>query len=843
MARHDGFKKAAPHNRPPPPVTSASPARRGKGAAAPRAGGKGHGGKVGQSKPRPLGKDEKARLQQSNLTKEQKERMLKDRRNYSAKNSSYKANLRLNEQRRQQDREKELLQQQRQQSEQEQQEQKDQKNQSKQEKVEQQKQLQRQQQEAGAKREQQRKDAKASKASSKKQQEDIRKQRAQDIKDKKAQARQLRLEEKLKKKGKVHASGEEDLDMPRHWLTVWAYEVLRDMKRTCRILQLYCLPSCCGPRLPEPLTLSASVIRRHNITRFQLRRMLLEFRFVDRDRSGRIDLAEFLALMNEPVSKYSKALFRLVDRDSDGLLTFDEFVCMLGSFCVYDMTKMLEFIFTSFNDDGTTEGLMHQSHFLELQRMIRQDMKDTWTQGDRKVKERTGMTVADRAEQAKLLEQEKQAKEQAFLEKCEQDMRKIGRSSAGEFITLPEFGYWGKKNRLLLYPAYRLQHKLQRRTLGTYKWSRMMATDRSRRALLLHLQKFNGDFPPLSCFESWLLKNFGYCKFRSVLGAEEFDAKWAIRHPTYAAKKKRRRCWGPRSDERTAEDDALPAAQGKKNGLLGFVRKCCTCVNVRNYWKEKKSKAKGVEAEQDLELLPYHHEDAIPGAGGGADGGGARRGSDIVVDEDREFSSSSVTPLPFIPSASFAGAKEGYVYTNGPQGQGYYPEKEGDAAKHKFPDGTSYGSGNGDDEEKQDENPAGTGEIDNTPSGWTPKESKPQQPLPEPVPQVQQVPDARTLSQMPTERRNAFVKDKFGDVWEVCETSSSSAAPSPASPTSIAGGDALPPGMRFYFCHRTGLSRWDQPPGLVLPPVTVFPHPVIRGRRPSQIKGDVEWAI
>jgi hypothetical protein len=49
------------------------------------------------------------------------------------------------------------------------------------------------------------------------------------------------------------------------------------------------------------------------------------------------------------------------------------------------------------------------------------------------------------------------------------------------------------------------------------------------------------------------------------------------------------------------------------------------------------------------------------GDGGGNRGGGggeARGGHDFMHD--------------FIPSASFVGAKEGYAYTRGEQGQGYY---------------------------------------------------------------------------------------------------------------------------------------------------------------------------
>jgi Ca2+-binding EF-hand superfamily protein/uncharacterized membrane protein YgcG len=586
-------------------------------------------GKGGSTAPRPLKKDETARIQK-NLTKEQKERMLKDRRNYSAKNSSYKANLKLNEQRRQQDKEKELLAKQQQEGAKQSQQQ-----------AEQQKQLRRQQQqEAGSKREQQRKDAKAqskkqqedAKAQGKKAQEELRKQRNQERTKQQQEAKQRRADAKKKKSGKVHVAGEEDeLDMPQHWLAIYAHEVLRDMQRWGRIAQLYCLPSCCGPRLPEPLTLSEAVIRRHRISRFQLRRMLLEFRFVDRDRSGHISLEEFLQLMGEQMSSYSRALFRLVDRDSDGLLSFDEFVCMLGNFCVYDTIKMLEFIFVSFNDDGTTAGLMHQNHFLGLQRMIRQDMKDTWTQGVRKVRERRGETAAERAEEARRVEGERAAVERAFLQRVELDMRKIGRSHQGSFITLPEFGYWAKKNRLLLYPAYRLQHKLQRRTLGTWQWGWMTATDRSRRALLLHLSKNDGHFPPLSCYESWVLNNFGWCKFRSVLGAEDFDAKWGAKHPTYEARKQGvqsyclSKCWPKRAKERRgsvlAEGDKLPTAQGRKISIKRVLTKCCTCAYAQHWWRSRRGKTKAAVEASEIGLLPYHHQEGGEGSSGGSSGG------------------------------------------------------------------------------------------------------------------------------------------------------------------------------------------------------------------------------
>jgi hypothetical protein len=201
------------------------------------------------------------------------------------------------------------------------------------------------------------------------------------------------------------------------------------------------------------------------------------------------------------------------------------------------------------------------------------------------------------------------------------------------------------------------------------------------------------------------------------------------------------------------------------------------------------------------------------------------------VGEEEDFRP-SVEAKQFMPSAEFAGAREGYVYTSGKHGQGYYPERvEGQEKKHKFPDGTTYGAEGGAE--------GGAPSLNHGATGWTPQESKPKPAQEESMQQVQQVPDAATLSAMPTERRNAFVKDKYGDVWEVCETNSAT-ADEVQSPSS---GEPILPGMRFYFCHRTGHTRWDQPPGLVLPPVTMFPHPVVRGRRPSQIQGDVEWAI
>jgi hypothetical protein len=141
-------------------------------------------------------------------------------------------------------------------------------------------------------------------------------------------------------------------------------------------------------------------------------------------------MAEFHLLFKERDSVFLNHLFEVVDSDHDARLSFPEFVEMVTTMCMFDESALVKFAFDTFDADGSGEIGME-----EFSTMITELEK----------------TSAD------------------FPNAVREALRKFDENRDGQ-IDLDEFSETHLRFPHLLWPAFRLQFRIQETTLGLNKW-------------------------------------------------------------------------------------------------------------------------------------------------------------------------------------------------------------------------------------------------------------------------------------------------------------------------------------------------------------------------------------
>ena len=72
----------------------------------------------------------------------------------------------------------------------------------------------------------------------------------------------------------------------------------------------------------------------------ELEKLWRVFVNVDRDRSGEIDLTEFLDFLRIPRTRFNKRAFKIFDGDGSGEIDFAEFCCALVTYCSFDKRSL-----------------------------------------------------------------------------------------------------------------------------------------------------------------------------------------------------------------------------------------------------------------------------------------------------------------------------------------------------------------------------------------------------------------------------------------------------------------------------------------------------------------------
>ena len=155
---------------------------------------------------------------------------------------------------------------------------------------------------------------------------------------------------------------------------------------------------------------------------------------IDLDDSGEIDYFEFTEMCGELRSPFTTALFRMIDHNESGTLDFDEYVAVATLYCSYTQGDILTFAFNTFDKDGS--GTIDEDEFMDLARMIN-------------------------------------AGSPLFPGNFGRALSMFDKNDDG-LLDFREFEDINRQFPMMLFPAFRLQDGIQKATLGTKEWVRIM---------------------------------------------------------------------------------------------------------------------------------------------------------------------------------------------------------------------------------------------------------------------------------------------------------------------------------------------------------------------------------
>lgn len=215
------------------------------------------------------------------------------------------------------------------------------------------------------------------------------------------------------------------------------------------------------PTLKDPRAINLA--RRLFLTPTHLRKLRAKFEAVDIDGSGSIDIDEFFEMIKEQRSPLTDALFALIDCDSTSSIDFDEFVRVICTYCMFTKEEILRFCFRYFDMDDS--GSIDEKEYMTLARTVNNA---------------TPMFPAN------------------FQMALQQfDVNDDG------LIDFQEFMEIDRRFPLVMFPAYRLQDRMQKATLGERSWLKIIETVNRHRKTAEYMATHNGQKPPVGCFEGY----------------------------------------------------------------------------------------------------------------------------------------------------------------------------------------------------------------------------------------------------------------------------------------------------------------------------------------------------
>lgn len=148
--------------------------------------------------------------------------------------------------------------------------------------------------------------------------------------------------------------------------------------------------------------------------------------------------------------------FVAVDLDGSGTIEFDEFVRVLATYCMFTKEEILRFCFECFDVDGS--GAIDEKEFVELCRAIN-NAAPSFPGNFRKALE-------------------------------EFDVNEDGLIDYQEFVEID------RRYPLVLFPAFRLQDVMQRKTLGERIWVSVIEKYQESKRIAEYRQTHGGQAPP-----------------------------------------------------------------------------------------------------------------------------------------------------------------------------------------------------------------------------------------------------------------------------------------------------------------------------------------------------------
>jgi Ca2+-binding EF-hand superfamily protein len=205
---------------------------------------------------------------------------------------------------------------------------------------------------------------------------------------------------------------------------------------------------------------------------WHLRILKEKFEEIDVDNSGNIDPEEFFESMDEARSMLTDELFRVMDLDGNQRIEFDEFVAVSLVYCMYTKDDILKFCFDLFDLDSG--GTIDEKEFIEMCKNV--------NSGD-----------------------------PLFTGNFRNALLSFDLNADG-LIDFDEFKALNDRYPLVLHPAFRMQDKLQKNTLGEHVWVKVMENVAHHMRIAEYTER-EGEPPPRSPLEAFVERYFAACGF------------------------------------------------------------------------------------------------------------------------------------------------------------------------------------------------------------------------------------------------------------------------------------------------------------------------------------------
>ncbi|GBG27977.1 Calcium-dependent protein kinase 5 [Hondaea fermentalgiana] len=191
------------------------------------------------------------------------------------------------------------------------------------------------------------------------------------------------------------------------------------------------------------------------ITKKDLAKLRIRFDAADIDGSGDITRDEFFKMLDEHPTVFTNAVFSLIDVDNSNTISYNEMVHVLTTFCIFNQNDILFYIFQQFDKDGS--GSLDEHEFIEM--------------------------IADLNAPA------------MFPGNLQRAFENFDTNADG-LIDFDEFKELNNRFPMLLFPIFRLQDKMQRRTLGARRWTQILKKKAEREKIEAYKLAHDGDLPP-----------------------------------------------------------------------------------------------------------------------------------------------------------------------------------------------------------------------------------------------------------------------------------------------------------------------------------------------------------
>jgi len=191
------------------------------------------------------------------------------------------------------------------------------------------------------------------------------------------------------------------------------------------------------------------------ITKRDLKRFKKRFDKVDVLGKDEITKEEFFLMLGVQKDVFTESLFAFVDTNKSNTINFSEMVQVLTTYCIYTQEEIFDFVFQRFDLDGS--GSLDEFEFIEM------------------IAELNARPM--------------------FPGNLQRTFESFDTNGDG-LIEMEEFMELNRKFPMLMFPAFRLQDVMQKKTLGIRRWTQILRERNKRQKIEQFKAENRGLEPP-----------------------------------------------------------------------------------------------------------------------------------------------------------------------------------------------------------------------------------------------------------------------------------------------------------------------------------------------------------